>query len=352
MAVTLHRSRFRTEFMVSGVRYRETFASLVEAQAWELKARADLLLGKPVPKPTLPLREVASLDTMAGLYEHTSKVHWTAIRSGVDQRRNAKRFLDFVGPKISPVGAYTTEQLGAYVAELRHSRCSNGTINRHLSALSKMARIAWKARLLSEMPEIPWQKEGVGRTRTYTKDEVAAIIKLANQFGYEREADLFQFLIDTGCRLGEAGKVRWEDFGKDFASVTFHGDITKTGTDRTIPLFPSAQLALKRRRLASAGDRGPFTGVNSNTVKKQWYRVRSKLELGDDATLHTFRHTRATWFAADGFDFWRIQKWMGHLSLSTTRRYTHLVSNDLDVMAKPAPLPSKLDANELGCTKA
>jgi integrase len=147
-------------------------------------------------------------------------------------------------------------------------RCSNGTINRHLSAVSKMARVAWKGRQIDQMPELPWQKEGAGRLRTYTKEEVGGIINLARRWGYEREADLFQFLIDTGGRLGEVAKARWKDFGKDFASVTFHGDTTKTDQTRTIPLFPTSREALARRWMASAGERGPFTGMNSARTRK------------------------------------------------------------------------------------
>lgn len=336
MTVRLHRSKFRADFMVDGVRYREIFDTMIEAEVWELQARTAVKMGKPLPEAVRQIAPNSTLQTLGGVYKHTCKAHWESIKSGYDQRRNGLRFVDFVGHNMPTAAAFTPEQLVGYLEELRRLLCSNGTINRHMSAISKMARVALKARLIDGMPDILWQKEGPGRLRTYTKDEVAGIIKLGRQWGYDREADLFQFLIDTGCRLGEAGKARWEDFGKDeagnFASVTFHGDITKTDHTRTIPLFPASREALKRRRLASAGDRGPFQGVNSNTVKKQWYRIREALRLGDEATLHTFRHTRATWFAQGGFDVWRIQKWMGHRALATTRKYTHLVTNDLDIM--------------------
>jgi integrase len=323
--------------MVDGVRYREVFDTLVEAEVWELEARTALKLGKPLPEPIKPAAPDSAFQTLGGVYKHTCKTHWETIASGYDQRRNGRRFVDFVGHNMPPSAAFTSIKADEYLAELRRLRCSNGTINRHLSAVSKMARVALRAKVIEEMPDLPWQKEGKGRLRTYTKDEVAGIIKIANQWGYEREADLFQFLIDTGARLGESAKVRWQDFGKDFESVTFYADITKTDQTRTIPLFPASRAALRRRWTVSAGDRGPFTGMDSARTRKPWYRIREFLKLGDEATLHTFRHTRATWFAQEGRDFWRIQKWMGHASLATTRKYTHLVANDLDSMLVEKP---------------
>ena len=336
MTVRAKGNKFMADFMVAGTRYREVFDSRVEAEAWEHQTRGNLKLGKPVErKKAAPAISGGGLDTTGGLLKHVYDVHWAALSSGADQQRNAKRFVDFVGANVPPSSAFTVEELGRFVNHLRRVRCSNATINRHLSTVSKMARVATRARRLPHMPEIPWQKESGGRTRTFTPEEVEAVVNTARTWGYEAEAGIFRFLIDTGCRLGELQKVRWKDFSEDLTRVTFFGDITKNDSDRTIPLFPSSTAVLKQRRLTTGHMSGPFRDVTGPRLRKVWYRIRDRLRLGDDAKIHTFRHTRATWFAAQGQDFFRIQKWMGHRSLSTTRLYTHLVTNDLDTMVNP-----------------
>lgn len=339
MAVRQRGTKFLADFMVAGIRYREMFTSPTEAQAWEFQTRADLALGKPVEKREFnPTAAAGGLDALRGLFNHVVRVHWSAAKSAADQKRNAQRFVDFVGGKVPPKSAFSAEKLGDFLAELKASGCSNGTINRYFSNVSKMARVALKADRLDKMPDIPWQKEGPGRTIAFTKGEVAAIIRLAELWGYQREADMFQFLIDTGCRLGEAEKVRWSDFSEGFRSVTFARDITKTASDRTVPLFPTSVAALERCRLATGELGRPFQDVKGARLRKAWYRIKEHLKFPEETTIHTLRHTRCTWFALEGWDFWRIQKWMGHSSLSTTRRYTNLVSNDLDVMVAGTPM--------------
>lgn len=335
MAIREKGGKYLADFMVDGVRYREVFPSKVEAEAWELQSRAALKLGQPIQKREFnPTAAAGGLDTLGGLFNHVVKLHWTNAKSAADQKRNGQRFVDFVGSKVPTRSAFTPEKLADFLAELKASGCSNGTINRYFSNVSKMARVALKADRLDKMPDIPWQKEGPGRTIAFTREEVAAIIRLAGHWGYTREADMFQFLIDTGCRLGEAEKVRWSDFSEGFRSVTFARDITKTASDRTVPLFPTSVAALERCRLATGELARPFQDVSGARLRKAWYRIKEHLKLADETTIHTLRHTRCTWFALEGWDFWRIQKWMGHSSLSTTRRYTNLVSNDLDVMVE------------------
>ncbi|MFG1362116.1 tyrosine-type recombinase/integrase [Xanthobacter versatilis] len=350
MTARQQHKKYLGDFTAGGVRHRRMFNSKEEAEAWELQSRANLALGKSVQRRQhAPAKHIASvaqdgLNTVQGLLEHVSRVYWAGTKSATTQVRNAQRFANFVGRKVAPEDAFGPEILGSYVSLLRASGCVGGTINRHLAAVSKMARVAAKARKIGTMPDIPWQREGPGRTLVFTRDEVDAILLQARQWGFVREADMFQFLVDTGCRLGEAEKVRWDDFTEGFRSVTFARDITKTASDRTIPLFPTSIEALKRRQRGAEHLPGPFHDVGRSRLRRVWLRIKAELKLDKGATIHTLRHTRCTWFAREGWDFWRIQKWMGHSALVTTRRYTNLVSNDLDAMVLGTPSPDNLEA--------
>jgi site-specific recombinase XerD len=43
-----------------------------------------------------------------------------------------------------------------------------------------------------------------------------------------------------------------------------------------------------------------------------------------DVTLHTFRHTFASWLVMEGIDINTVRELLGHSDIKTTMKYTHL----------------------------
>ncbi|MGE0501393.1 MAG: tyrosine-type recombinase/integrase [Rhizobiaceae bacterium] len=201
---------------------------------------------------------------------------------------------------------------------------SNATINRKMAALGKLLRKAHRMGDIDGVPEFTRRKEKAGRIRFLERGEeqrlFAAIAERSED--YHR---LSIFLVDSGCRLGEALGLRWNDVRDRRASFW----ITKSGRSRTVPLTERAHSALGGGR---ATTRGPFAGLLAHRYRAIWNDAKTEIGLGADEQVvpHILRHTCASRLVQGGIDIRRVQTWLGHQTLQMTMRYAHLATNDLD----------------------
>jgi integrase len=220
---------------------------------------------------------------------------------------------------------FSQDMLDRLVIGLRKRGNSNATINRKMSALSKLLRKAHKMGDISVLPDFTRQKERAGRVRFLEHDEetrLFAAIGARNPL-YER---LCIFLVDSGARLGEALGLRWNDLQGSMATFW----ITKSGRSRSVPLTTRARKALGH---ATTRGLGPFSGIDQQQFRTVWKLAKQDAGFVDDPDLvpHVLRHTCASRLVRGGIDIRRVQMWLGHQTLQMTMRYAHLASNDLDL---------------------
>lgn len=146
-----------------------------------------------------------------------------------------------------------------------------------------------------------------------------------------RDIALLTLLYGCGLRLGEALGMSRRDMPKgDTMVVTGKGQ-----KQRMVPVLPVVRQALAdylRLCPYPLGAETPlFVGarggrLNPGVVQRQMRRLRQLLGLPESATPHALRHSFATHLLAGGGDLRTIQELLGHASLSTTQRYTHVDS--------------------------
>jgi len=231
------------------------------------------------------------------------------------------RLLD--GKKYSIFSQELIDSLGE---TLRAGGNSNATVNRKMAALSKLLRKAFKMGDIHSLPEFRRRKEKAGRIRFLDAiEEQRLFVEIARRSeDYHR---LSVFLVDTGCRLGEALGLKWHDVQRD--RVTFW--LTKSGRSRTIPLTSRARAAVITAR-PNRTQRGPFSALSAHRYRALWNEAKEDMGLGTDTQVvpHILRHTCASRLVQGGIDIRRVQMWLGHQTLQMTMRYAHLATNDLD----------------------
>ena len=219
MSVREKGGKYMGDFTIAGIRYRQMFPSHAEAEAWEVQSRANLKLGQPVDRRRVS-HTTRSPETVRGLLNQLSKVYWVDLASTAMEKRDVQRFVDFVGPSASPETAFSVEKLEDFATELKAIGCSNGTINRHLSNVFKMARIALSAGRINTIPDIPQLKEAPRRAtpkkgapspgpKFASSPAVAAssiirMVAAAAKAGNETGERLFRALRDNQAMLEEA----------------------------------------------------------------------------------------------------------------------------------------------------
>jgi integrase/recombinase XerC len=150
----------------------------------------------------------------------------------------------------------------------------------------------------------------------------------------ERDRALFELLYATGLRVSEAAGLDLEDvdFSARMARVTGKG-----GKQRIVPFGEEAEAALRDYLPARAAlrqgcdDDGEPLFVNTRggrlTTRSMARLLKRRLRaagLPAEISPHALRHTFATHLLSAGADLRSIQELLGHASLSTTQKYTHL----------------------------
>lgn len=226
-----------------------------------------------------------------------------------------------MGKRFSTFGQ---DALDALIGKLRARGNSNATINRKMAALSKLLRKAHKMGDIHSLPEFRSQKERSGRIRflSWSEEEMLfAAIRRRSEDAWR----LSVFLVDTGCRLGEAIGLTWNDVQGGRASFW----ITKSARARSVPLTARAQNAAGVRK---EGWEGPFAMLRQAQFRTIWNEAKAEVGLSQDTQVvpHVLRHTCASRLVQGGIDLRRVQMWLGHQTLTMTMRYAHLATGDLD----------------------
>lgn len=178
----------------------------------------------------------------------------------------------------------------------------------------------------------PKLKKSLPKALAEAQAEVALReIEMQHEEEWVNKRDLALLVLIYGCglRISEALSLRLGDIlDGDVIVITGKGN-----KQRQVPLLPVIRQAVEDYAKSCPHDvRGNtplFVGVrgkplNASIFQLQLRKLRQSFNLPESTTPHAFRHSFATHLLSAGGDLRSIQELLGHASLSTTQRYTHV----------------------------
>lgn len=144
----------------------------------------------------------------------------------------------------------------------------------------------------------------------------------------------------SGLRISEACRLQVGDINSQRDVIHVHGG--KGKRDRFVPLGP-ALLGFLRHYWKTARPQGPLLFPSSgasgcvtpDAVRDSLHQATEKVALGRRVTPHLLRHTFATHLLEQGADLRTLQVMLGHSSIRSTARYTHISSERIARTGSP-----------------
>lgn len=249
------------------------------------------------------------------------------------------RFLTFIAEKnIKKVATLKPLHIINYLSYCKSIGRTDSTINRYYMAIRSYCRYLRRQKLLpfDLTEDITPPRSSLKAPSIPTIEEMGKIISQPNvctESGM-RDRALMELMYSSGLRATELCNLELEDFKGSQVTVK----CGKRGKTRTVPITQEAWYWIESYIEEYRGkDEGYlFLTQMGRQIRRQYLCaiiIDNSAKAGmKDVTPHTFRHACATHLLDRGADIRLIQEVLGHASISTTQRYTHLSSCKMQEM--------------------
>lgn len=202
----------------------------------------------------------------------------------------------------------------------------------HVTLIKRMLSVAREWGILINPPKIKQVRRGQGEVDFLDVDEADRYLAAAGEW-----STFVLVAMRTGLRLGELRGLQWGDVDLDRRRIRVARAYTKdgwgepkSGKGRTVDLPADAADALTKHRPDRAARTalvfpGPMgKPLDEKAAYAACVETGKRAQIGRRINPHKLRHTFASHHAMAGTPLPGLQAWMGHASITTTMRYSHL----------------------------
>jgi len=287
---------------------------------------------------------IESLATEKGYSDNTCRAY----------RQDLKAFSTYIHKSLSPGNAENEPQVRLTPREINglmirgylgylHKLIKKSTIARKLSAIRSFFRYMVRHGYLDTNPAdlvlTPRQDKAI--PSYLAVDDMFRLlesIKTDTLFGLRNRA-IFEALYSSGVRISELSGLRLADI--DFEACTMRV-MGKGRKERIVPVGQKALSAIQAYRQKLIAEKGsvlPETclaidgpvflnknhgRLSARSIARILEKATRECGMPVPVSPHAFRHSFATHMLDGGADLRVVQELLGHKSLSTTQKYTHV----------------------------
>jgi integrase/recombinase XerD len=299
----------------------------------------------------------AKVARLMRLYEDDVRIRYET-KTGHEYLREVGSFLAWLDSRGVALASARTEDVLAYQSVLYAQRkpngrpYSSGNLKNRIKALKGFFRFLYRRGYLLHDPaaavEYPRTERRLPRV-ILSQKEARKILEAPDRKTPTglRDRAILETFYGTGIRAGELANLTPDDV--DTEEGVLRVVRGKGRKDRNVPLTRAASEAIEaylvrarpkllrqETRLLFLQNRG--AKMDSGTLNRVVHQWAEAAGIKKRVTCHTFRHSVATHLLKGRADIRHIQALLGHASLQTTERYTHVEISDLkDVIRRAHP---------------
>lgn len=281
---------------------------------------------------------------------HAEQRAYTDKRAGTltNYRQSFRQFHRWL--MVQHTETVTPAHWRQYYTHLRTRKLSVHTVRNHYRDLSVFARWLIEHNHIADnplagitLPDLPKDTP----PKAISDDDILLMVDAART---QRDKTLLLFFLDTGCRIGEAVALRWEDI--DFSTSTARVVDGKHHRARYLFLSKPVLALLRAYRDTVPGApennvwRGKKGSLTNSGVYQIFRRIAKRAGVSGNVNPHAWRHAFGKHATVDGMPTGVLQKLLGHSSIETTQVYLNLdVSALRDAHNRHTPAKLIIDQN-------
>jgi integrase/recombinase XerC len=273
---------------------------------------------------------ISYLKTERGASSHTIKNYRRDLNEFVQHLK--EHFPEMMADESPEWSHVSVRAIRGFIAALLQKNKSS-SVGRKLSTLKSFYNFCVKKGLVQTNPAraILTPKKPKLLPRFLSVDEAFGLMdEVAKEDNKKSKRDraILELLYGCGLRVSELVGLNQLDVDRSEKILRVRG---KGSKERIVPIGEAAWVALQEYQAEKTGGDEKALFLNSKggrlsvrTVQRLVDHYQLRGGMGRKVSPHGLRHSYATHLLGNGADLRGIQQLLGHSSLSTTQKYTHL----------------------------
>lgn len=277
-------------------------------------------------------------EATAQYLEYLEHIKHASPRTVSNYRRYLKRFSEFSDTKIAELTIFDIDRYRIYLSTTGLSLNSQ---NYHVVAVRCLLKYCLDRDMAVLNPsKIELTKLRRPKPQYLKANEISRILDVYSGDSVKelRNNAVIHLLYSSGIRVGELTSLNRDDI--DFESCSFY--VMGKGSKPRYCMMSIETGKVLKRYLSTRLDDFPslfvsqrgHNGLSSVTIQTIVKKAAIRAGIQKTVTPHTLRHTLATTLLNNGANMRMVQEVLGHSSILTTQRYTHISKPNIRVYEK------------------